>query len=98
MNTSITSITSIARLARQTRAFSVPLLMAGALAAGCGTVSANAGGVNEPNHTSGASGSASASASAPSATPVPTVTGGPVTTGDPACVGWPSNAPHGTLT
>jgi hypothetical protein len=33
--------TSIARLARQTRAVSLPLLVAGALAAGCGTVSAD---------------------------------------------------------
>jgi hypothetical protein len=100
----ITPITSIARLARQTRAVSVPLLVAGALAAGCGTVAANPGGPNEPVGTSSSStssstsASSSASAPAPSATPVPTVTGGPVTAGDIACVGWPSNAPHGKLT
>ena len=85
-------IISIARLARQTRAVSVPLLVAGTLAAGCGTAAANPGGPNKPVDTT------SASASASSATPVPTVTGGPVTTGGSACAGWPSDAPHGKLT
>jgi hypothetical protein len=101
----ITPISSIARLARQTRAVSVPLLVAGALAAGCGTVAANPGGTNEPVGTASsstssaaASASGSASAPAPSATPVPTVTGGPVATGETACVGWPSDAPRGKLT
>ena len=100
----ITPISSIARLARQTRAASVPLLVAGALAAGCGTVAANPGATNEPNATASssaspaASASASSSAPAPSATPVPTVTGGPVATGETACVGWPSDAPRGKLT
>src|ERR1700691_265299 len=97
MITPISSISSIARLPRQTRAVSVPLLVAGALAAGCGTVAANPGGLNEPVGTTSSS-SASASAPAPSATPVPTVTGGPVVAGDSACVGWPSGAPHGKLT
>jgi hypothetical protein len=92
----ITPISSIARLARQTRAVSVPLLVAGALAAGCGTVAANNGGPDQP--VGATSASASAPASAPSATPVPTVTGGPVIAGDTACVGWPSDAPHGKLT
>jgi hypothetical protein len=101
----ITPITSIARLARQTRAVSVPLLVAGALAAGCGTVAANPGGPNEPAgpasstaSSTAASTSASAPASAPSATPVPTVTGGPIIAGASACVGWPSDAPRGKLT
>ncbi len=91
----ITPITSIAPLARQARAASAALLVAGVLAAGCGTVAANPGGPNE--HASSASASVTASAPAPSATPVPTVTGGPVT-GDTPCVGWPSDAPHGKLT
>ena len=90
----MTSIASIARLARQTRAFSVPLLVAGALAAGCGTVQGSA--VNPGSAKSTASQPASASSATP--TPVPTVTGGPVTAGDTACVGWPSNAPHAKLT
>jgi len=99
----ISPITSIARLAWQTRAVSVPLLVAGALAAGCGTVAANPGGPNEPvgatsSSSSSASAPASAPAPAPSATPVPTVTGGPVTAGQAACAGWPSDAPHGKLT
>jgi hypothetical protein len=90
----MSSIASIARLARQTRAFSVPLLVAGALAAGCGTVQGSA--VNPGSVTSTAS--QPVSPSSPTATPVPTVTGGPVTAGDTACVGWPSNAPHAKLT
>jgi hypothetical protein len=96
----ITPISSIARLARQTRAVSVPLLVAGALAAGCGTVAANPGGPNQPAGTtaSASSGSASAPAPAPSATPVPTVSGGPILTGVTACAGWPSDAPHAKLT
>ena len=98
----ISPIISIARLARQTRTVSVPLLVAGALAAGCGTVAANPGGPNEPvgatSSSSSSSSSSSASAPAPSATPVPTVTGGPVTAGEAACAGWPSDAPHGKLT
>src|SRR5580693_3490119 len=104
MTTPIT-LSSIARLA-------APALVAGALAAGCGTVAANPGGSNEPaNGPSVVSGSASPSASAsgsgsgsapPSgahATPVPTVTGGPaLIVGGAACAGWPTDAPHGTLT
>jgi hypothetical protein len=102
MTTPIT-LSSIARLA-------APVLVAGALAAGCGTVSSNPGGPNGPaNCSSVASGSASASASGsgsgsapPSgahATPVPTVTGGPaVIVGGAACTGWPADAAHGTLT
>ena len=104
MTTPIT-FSSIARLA-------APVLVAGALAAGCGTVAANPGGPNEPaNGPSVVSGSATPSASAsgsrpsfdpPSgahATPVPTVTGGPaVIVGGAACAGWPANAAHGTLT
>jgi hypothetical protein len=84
-----------ARAARKARAFSVPLLVAGVLAAGCGTAHApSSGGAT-------ASGAATAPASATpsaSATPVPTVTGGSVVAGEPACVGWPANAPHGTVT
>jgi hypothetical protein len=102
MTTPIT-LSSIARLA-------APVLVAGALAAGCGTVAANPGGPNEPANgpsvaSSSASGSASgsgASSAPPSgahATPVPTVTGGPaVIVGGAACAGWPANAAHGTLT
>jgi hypothetical protein len=88
--TSITSYTGttswttrLARVGRQARSFSVPLVVAGVLAAGCGTTHAT--------------GSASAAQSA-AAAPVPTVTGGSVVAGEPACSGWPSGAPHGTLT
>jgi hypothetical protein len=104
MTTPIT-LSSIARLA-------APVLVAGALAAGCGTVAANPGGPNEPANgpsvvsssaSPSASASASSSGSAPSAgahaTPVPTVTGGPaLIVGGAACAGWPADAPHGTLT
>lgn len=106
-----TPITSFARLARQARAFSVPLLAAGALAAGCGTASYSGGGPNgaggAPGGAGGTAGTvpASAHASAPgsapaaSATAVPTVTGGPaVIAGGANCEGWPSNAVRGSLT
>lgn len=95
----ITSLTSIGRLARQTRAVSLPLLVAGALAVGCGTVSAGSpGGPNQPaGGTASSASSASASASS-RPTPVPTVSGGPVGAGETACVGWPADAPHGKLT
>jgi len=104
MTTPIT-FSSIARLA-------APVLVAGALAAGCGTVAANPGGPNEPANapsvvsgTASGSGSASgsgASSAPPSgahATPVPTVTGGPaVLVGGAACAGWPADAARGSLT
>jgi hypothetical protein len=103
-----TPITSFTRLARQARAYSLPVLVAGALAAGCGTAAANPGGPNQPaSAPSAGSASASGSGSAPgsasgaaaSATPVPTVTGGPaVIEGGAACSGWPTNATRGTLT
>ena len=102
MTTPIT-LSSIARLA-------APVLVAGALAAGCGTVAANPGGPNKPaadlpvvSASASGSGSGSGSGSAPPAgahaTPVPTVTGGPaLIVGGAACSGWPADAPHGTLT
>lgn len=102
MTTPIT-LSSLARIA-------APVLVAGALAAGCGTVAANPGGPNQPaNGPSVASGTASASGSGSSpsfdppsgahATPVPTVTGGPaVLVGGAACAGWPADAAHGSLT
>jgi hypothetical protein len=89
----MTSIASITRLARQTRAFTAPLLVAGALAAGCGTVHASAS-----SPAAGAAAGQATPSSSASATPVPTVTGGPVTAGAVACVGWPSDAPRGKLT
>jgi hypothetical protein len=110
MTTPITPIASIARLARQARAISLPLLVAGALAAGCGTVAANPGGPDQPAAgpaSASASGSGSGSASAPGsapptapgATPVPTVTGGPaLIVGGANCAGWPSDAVRGSLT
>ncbi len=91
MITPIARFASAARQARRTRAIAVPLLVAGLLAAGCGTVSApGAGGTASGTATAEGGGSASA-------TPVPTVTGGRVTPGEPACVGWPGDAPRGKL-
>jgi hypothetical protein len=110
-NTSNASISLITRLARQARGYSVPLLAAGALAAGCGTVAANPGGPNQPVTGTNASASpagpaaGSASGSAPgsappaSAKPVPTVSGGSdILVGGSSCAGWPADAAHGTLT
>ncbi len=93
----MTSIASITRLARQTRAFSVPLIVAGALAAGCGTVHASA---SDPGSvtTSTAAKAPAAPSSPTSATPVPTVTGGPIIAAGTGCAGWPADAPHAKLT
>jgi len=111
MTTPNTSIALLARLARRARALSLPLLAAGALAAGCGTVAANPGGPDQPaaaggttSASSSASGSGSGSASGSAASspaspkPVPTVSGGTnILVGGSACAGWPANAAHGRL-
>jgi hypothetical protein len=105
-NTFIASISLITRLARRARGYSVPLLAAGALAAGCGTVAVNPGGPAQIESSTSASGSASGSAAAgsaapgaPKAAPVPTVSGGSdILVGGSSCSGWPADAAHGTLT
>ena len=105
MTTPSTPVASIARLARRARALSLPLLAAGALAAGCGTVAANPGGPDQPAAAGGttsasspASGSAPGSAPPAGAKPVPTVSGGAnILLGGSACDGWPANAAHGKL-
>lgn len=102
-NTPIASIARLTGLARRARAYSLPLLAAGALAAGCGTVAANPGGPAQIDSSTSASPSTHAAAgSAPpaaAAKPVPTVSGGPmILVGGAACAGWPAKAPHGTLT
>lgn len=108
MTTAHTPIASIARLARRARAFSLPLLAAAALAAGCGTAAANPGGPNEPvadgttsasPAASSASGSSPASAPPASPKPVPTISDGTdILVGGSACAGWPKDAAHGMLT
>jgi hypothetical protein len=87
----MTPITSIVRFGRQARAISVPLLFAGALAAGCGTTHVAAASGGSP------SGPATSAAPSASATSVPTVSGGSVVAGEPACAGWPASAPVATL-
>lgn len=87
----------LVRLAgRPAGAVTVPLLVAGALAAGCasahtgaapGSTASNAA----PGHATGPAGPTA------SATPVPTVSGGNVVPGEPACVGWPSGATSTSL-
>jgi hypothetical protein len=78
----------------------VPLLVAGALAAGCGSAHTgaapgstanNAAPSGSANNAAGGHATAPAGPSA-SATPVPTVSGGKAAPGEPACVGWPSGA------
>ena len=81
-----TKVTRLARAAMQARALAVPLVAAGALAAGCGTAHAPVSG--------GTPGSAATQASV---SPVPTVTGGAVVAGEPACAGWPASAPRATM-
>jgi hypothetical protein len=77
--------------ARRAGAVAVPLLAAGALAAGCASASSSAA---APGHvTAPAAPTASATAvPTASATAVPTVSGGPVASGQSACVGWPTDA------
>ncbi|HTU08682.1 MAG TPA: hypothetical protein VMG13_24260 [Trebonia sp.] len=77
-----------------TRAASVALLVvATALAAGCGTVSTPPAGAG-PVKT--APTVARSSQPGTTASPVPTTTGGPpVVPGQPACTGWPANAVRG---
>jgi len=99
ITTSLARLARLASLARHRRAITVPLLVASALAAGCGTVhGTTAGGATGRD---GASTTASAGASAQATpsqpTPVPTVTGGAVAAGQPACVGWPAHAAHATM-
>jgi hypothetical protein len=102
--TSITSYTGttswttrLARVGRQARSFSVPLVVAGVLAAGCGTTHAT-GSASAGTAASTTPSAAASAAQSAAAAPVPTVTGGSVVAGEPACSGWPSGAPHGTLT
>jgi len=100
-----TLISSIARAGgpagRRTAAAVAPLLAAGALAAGCASVST--GGATAPTASSAASAAASTAAPAPASaagsppasaavTPVPTISDGPVVPGQPECAGWPAGA------
>jgi len=111
MSTPITPISSIAAFGRsawRARSLTLPLLVAGALAAGCGTATVSQGesAAGQASASSSAAGSTSGSAAAagsatpaaPGATPVPTVTGGPVSAGGTECSGWPADAAHGKLT
>jgi len=97
-----TITTSFARLARRGRALPITILVAGALAAGCGSVHASSPGAAAGSATSaGASAGASAGGSAQPTSPqhpaaVPTVTGAPVA-GESACAGWPAQALHMTM-
>lgn len=79
--------------ARRAAALAVPLLAAGALAAGCGSAHSAAGTSGAaPAHAATRAASASPSASAStSASPVPTVSGGRVAPGEPDCAGWPTD-------
>lgn len=87
---------SLARLAHRGRAICVPLLVAGALVAGCGTEHAPAAGAAAA--AAGSPAGSSAHATPPQRpTPVPTVTGGTVPPGLPACAGWPAHATHAMM-
>jgi len=85
--TSLAGLGRLGRLAARRRVIIVPLLVAGVLAAGCGTEHAGSG-------AAGGGPAAGASTRAATATPVPTVTGGAVAAGLPACAGWPGGALH----
>jgi hypothetical protein len=81
---------------RRAGAVAVPLLVAGALAAGCG--SAHTGAAPGSTASNAAPGHATVPAGPPaSAAPVPTVSGGTVAPGQSACVGWPTGAASASL-
>jgi hypothetical protein len=95
ITTALARLARLARLAPRGRAVFVPLLVAGALAAGCGTV-----------HSPAAATAAGGAGASPQPTahgtpsqspaPVPTVTGA-AAAGQPECDGWPAHALRVTL-
>jgi hypothetical protein len=102
---SIARVSSIARavgsglagpVGRRPGAVAVPLLVAGALAAGCASAQTAAAPGSTANNAAAGHATAPAGPTA-SATPVPTVSGGKVAPGEPACVGWPSGATSTSL-
>jgi hypothetical protein len=102
MSTMISSIARAVRLgpagltAWRAGAVAVPLLVAGALAAGCGSAHTGAAPGSTANKAAPGHATVPAAPSA-SATPVPTVSGGKVVPGQPACVGWPADAASASL-
>jgi hypothetical protein len=92
MSTLISSAARVVPAGRRALAVALPLLAAGALAAGCG--SAHSGGAvgAPPTHATAPAASSSSAAASAAATPVPTVSGGRVVAGEPACAGWPTGA------
>lgn len=113
MITLISSATRAGAAGRRAYARIVPLLAAGALAAGCGSATVGKAADGPPQAITSAAApaaaaSASAAASTPAAasatsasaapsTPVPTVSGGRVVAGEPACAGWPAGAVSAAL-
>jgi hypothetical protein len=83
-------------ISRRARAVALPLLVAGALAAGCGSAQGGAASGTAANNAAPGHATAPATPAAP-ATPVPTVSGGPVVPGQPACVGWPAGGTSASL-
>ena len=85
--------------ARRAGTVAVPLLAAGALAAGCASASSSAAAPGHVTAPAAPTATATPVPTAPatavptaSAAPVPTVSGGPVASGQSACVGWPTDA------
>jgi len=89
MSTLISSAARVVPAGCRALAVALPLLAAGALAAGCGSAHSGAAAGAPPSHATAPAASSSSSAAA---TPVPTVSGGQVVAGEPACVGWPTGA------
>jgi hypothetical protein len=101
LTSSIAQVSSIARagrsrpagpVGRRAWAVALPLLVAGALAAGCGSAQARA-----PSGTAASNAATAPTAPAAPATPVPTVSSGQVVPGQPACVGWPTDGTSASL-
>ena len=92
MSTLISSAAGVVPAGRRALAVALPLLAAGALAAGCGSARSGGAAGAPPTHATAPAASSSSAAASAAPTPVPTVSGGQVVAGEPACVGWPTGA------
>lgn len=95
----MSTLSSIARISSRTVFLAVPLIAAGALAAGCASAHSTAGAAGPVASSTGPAQAASSATSTPTprsapgsapASPVPTVSGGQAAPGEPYCAGWPT--------
>lgn len=91
----MSTLSAIERISSRAVFSAVPLLAAGALAAGCASAHSPAGAAGPATSSTGPTHAASSAASSPApgstpASPVPTVSGGQAAPGEPYCAGWPT--------